>query len=362
MSPSLQQAAPAGPWPPRFEMLEGIRGLAALGVVLAHLGIVAIGHFSVMVFFVISGYCITASANQCMRRGVGFADFMRRRIRRIYPPYLFALGLYAITRLVKWYLGGPNDLDRSLLVWIQNLTLTQWMSVPFAPIDWPSDNPTLLVAAFWSLNYEEQFYLVVALAMLAAVHARLTLAAVIAAPAVLAVVWNFIVPDGWVTGLFIEYFAHFALGSALYFTQCEATRRDSTWWMAAALGALAIACSIGILAARPGPAPRAFAELLSLCAFTAALLLLRPAGERLARHVLWRPVAALGTISYSLYLIHQFNLTLIERAVDQLPLQGASRSIGMVALMLVIATVFWYACERPFLNASLPDPQARTRA
>jgi peptidoglycan/LPS O-acetylase OafA/YrhL len=78
-------------------MLDAWRGLAALGVVLYHLGLYHLGlgmtfdlgHASVMVFFVISGYCIAASAESCRRNNVGPGGYVWRRVRRIYPPYFF---------------------------------------------------------------------------------------------------------------------------------------------------------------------------------------------------------------------------------------------------------------------------------
>jgi hypothetical protein len=79
------RSATVNAWPSRYELLDGLRGLAALAVVLHHLRVFDGGHFAVMVFFVISGYCITASAESCRRNGLGFGQFMARRIKRIYP-------------------------------------------------------------------------------------------------------------------------------------------------------------------------------------------------------------------------------------------------------------------------------------
>jgi peptidoglycan/LPS O-acetylase OafA/YrhL len=39
----------SAPWAPRYELLDGLRGLAALAVVLQHIGIANVGHFAVMV-------------------------------------------------------------------------------------------------------------------------------------------------------------------------------------------------------------------------------------------------------------------------------------------------------------------------
>lgn len=158
------------PWPPKYELLDGLRGLAALAVVLHHIGVADVGHLSVMVFFVISGYCITASAESCRRNGGGFRVFMYRRVKRIYPPYLLAISYFAFTRAIRVMVNPGNDFRRPVLDWVQNLTLTQWVSDLFHPVHWPTQNPKLFVAAFWSLNYEEQFYLVMGICLLAALR------------------------------------------------------------------------------------------------------------------------------------------------------------------------------------------------
>jgi peptidoglycan/LPS O-acetylase OafA/YrhL len=128
------RSATVNAWPSRYELLDGLRGLAALAVVLHHLRVFDGGHFAVMVFFVISGYCITASAESCRRNGLGFGQFMARRIKRIYPPYWLAILFFSVTRAVKAAWGGPNDLQRPVLDWVQNLTLTQWVSNVFHPL------------------------------------------------------------------------------------------------------------------------------------------------------------------------------------------------------------------------------------
>jgi len=94
-------------------------------------------------------------------------------------------------------------------------------------------------------------------------------------------------------------------------------------------------------------------ELSFLSAVTLALFFLRPFSEQISRSPLWRPIAAIGAISYSLYLIHQFNLTAVAVAAAYVSPKGTPRSIviGIMVLMhLALATVFWYFCERPFLK------------
>src|SRR5436305_8136800 len=100
--PSEQPHARPALWAERFDMIDAWRGLAALAVVVHHVtGKIFIGGPAVILFFVISGYCITASAESCLRKGRGFSHFMWRRVRRIYPPYLLSIAFWAATRIIK---------------------------------------------------------------------------------------------------------------------------------------------------------------------------------------------------------------------------------------------------------------------
>jgi peptidoglycan/LPS O-acetylase OafA/YrhL len=341
-------------WPFRYELIDGCRGVAAFAVVLHHLGIVTVGHYAVMIFFVISGYCIGAAAESGRRSGMSFPTFMIRRARRIYPPYLLAIAFFVLTRAVKSASGGHNDLARPWLDWLQNLTLTQWVSLPFHPVAAATQNPKLIVAAFWSLNYEEQFYLVIALGLLLAVRYRAPIVPGVAALGVVGLLWNFIWPAGWITGVFIEYWAHFSIGVLLFAVLCLWPSRSSRGAFLVTVSVLLTFCLFKSLpwTASTELRSRAYAELTVVAAFALFLFFVRPFSAAVSRHVLWRPVAALGVISYSLYLVHQFNLALVESLARRLLPVGWTdlQPAAMTVLELVIATAFWYCCERPFLN------------
>jgi peptidoglycan/LPS O-acetylase OafA/YrhL len=343
------------PWPSRYELLDGLRGLAALAVLLHHLQIVSIGHFAVMVFFIISGYCITASADSHLVAGTGFQAFMVRRVRRIYPPYLLALTYYSITRVIKAALFGQNELNRPALDWLQNLTLTQWVSNVFHPVQWPGENPTLFVAAFWSLNYEEQFYLIMGIGLFAALRLGIPLMWTVLAIGIAGLAWNWLIPGNWIYGFFVEYWVHFALGSCLYFALCRYTGTRSRWTFVSLTALLGSMCFVRLIPVNADTIydMRAMVELSLLSVVTLVLFFLRPYSSRVTGYKLWRPIAILGTISYSLYLIHQFNLTLIESiARHALPAKspGFVTAIVTIVLHLALATMFWYCCERPFLR------------
>jgi peptidoglycan/LPS O-acetylase OafA/YrhL len=349
-------------------MIDGLRGLAALAVVMHHLGIAPFGHYAVMLFFVISGYCIAAATTAAARSGMGFGSFMWRRLRRIYPPYFFAIVFFVLTRLAKLAAGGGDDLVRPWLDWVQNLTLTQWLALPLHPAADAAQNPKLLVAAFWSLNYEEQFYMVMATVLLLSVRARVPMPVAVAALAVAGLAWNCAAPGGWVTGFFLEYWVHFSLGALLFHVLSLYPARAWRYLFLASVIVLGVYSIARIIPWDPlTPLDlRVYTEFVVVCGFVLFLYFARPLSAAVSRSWAWRPIAALGAISYSLYLIHQFNLTLVEEMVSRLlphawePL----RLVSMLVLQLLFASVFWLICERPFLNRSprsvvpLPTPRA----
>ena len=86
------------------------------GVLASLTGWMAYGHFGVTVFIVLAGYSLTIAVSR--RDGDltgGFWAFLRRRIRRIVPPYWAALGMSALL----------------LLIFLNHKTGTHWdLSVP----------------------------------------------------------------------------------------------------------------------------------------------------------------------------------------------------------------------------------------
>jgi peptidoglycan/LPS O-acetylase OafA/YrhL len=98
---------------------------------------------------------------------------------------------------------------------------------------------------------------------------------------------------------------------------------------------------------------RAFVELLLIVVLTLSLLVLRPLSGTLTRSILWKPMSALGAVSYSLYLIHQFNLHLVNLVAQIILPVGTPQVFAgavVLALHVALASVFWYFCERPFMR------------
>jgi peptidoglycan/LPS O-acetylase OafA/YrhL len=360
-----EQTTPGGPprASRRFPLLDPLRGVAATVVVLDHVAGLKLGYFAVLVFFVISGYCITAAAEAGIERSMTIREYMRRRLHRIYPPYLISVVFFVVTRIVKSGLGGPNDLaKRSLVQWVQTLTLTQWVSfLPGIP-GYPYNNPSLMVAAHWSLNYEEQFYLFVGLAMLLGGRLRRPLRSILL-PFTIGTVGLMAFFPTLVIGFFVDYWPLFGMGVAVYYRLSGEGGPRLRRAIDVGLG-LCFAISVGVLLlhGRPAQEVHYLWEDLAVASGIALLLLaLRPFEARLMATLPLRLLKKVGTISYSLYLIHQFNITFGKQVADRVVGSGAVRPLHVAVeliLHMALATGFWWLFERPFLNAPLAPAKA----
>ena len=156
--------------PRRLAGLDGVRGLAALFVVVNHVFLRAFpgypvdrapfwaawfiyGRFAVVVFIVLSGFSLALSPARHGWRLDGVSRFARRRAWRILPPYWAAL---VFSLAVAWLLVSPpgqGSPDRSSVIvtglLVQNL------------VGAPSPN-----RAFWSIAVEAQLYVLFPLLLL----------------------------------------------------------------------------------------------------------------------------------------------------------------------------------------------------
>jgi peptidoglycan/LPS O-acetylase OafA/YrhL len=355
-------------WPARYKVLDGWRALAALTVVCYHLGLGKqwnMGHIGVMVFFVISGYCIAATSESCMRYGHGFGTYMRRRVRRIYPPYILCVCFFAATRLLKWKMEGRLQLSASFLAWLQTVTLTQWLSLVWHPASYAFANGTLFVAAFWSLNYEEQFYIVIGTLMMLSVRLGWPILWGVVFLMIPAFAWNLTHPS-ISYGFFLEYWVHFSLGALVFYRLCTMTKASARRAVDAGLLILVL-CSGIVWASNKGPGVTTqrsvYAEWFITGTFALLLVGARSLDDAVVRTNLGSQLAQFGTLTYSLYLVHQFNEQSAYGAARLLLRFGVPHLFKIpieITAMVLIAAVFWYFCERPFINKPL-DPNKNSR-
>lgn len=98
---------------PRFEFLDGLRGVAALAVVIFHFTS-QYGHepffssapLAVDFFFCLSGFVIAWSYTQRLQEGMSYLNYVKKRLIRLYPMFVMGLVIGLISYLVKLYYGN----------------------------------------------------------------------------------------------------------------------------------------------------------------------------------------------------------------------------------------------------------------
>lgn len=140
--------------------IDGLRGIAVIGVVLYHAGFLFPGGYvGVDVFFVISGFLITSLIIKDLQTdSFSLLSFWERRARRILPALVLVV---AFTLVAGYFLLLPPDyrtLGTSVLALIAlSSNVKFWLGTGYFQPE-AEENPLLHT---WSLSLEEQFYLLI---------------------------------------------------------------------------------------------------------------------------------------------------------------------------------------------------------
>jgi peptidoglycan/LPS O-acetylase OafA/YrhL len=356
----------------RLASLDGLRGLAALVVVVHHGALtlpslavqflapdpaspawwltytpaylVWAGREAVLVFFVLSGLVLALPRLSSGRTG-GWSSYYRKRVVRLYVPVLAAVALTGLVLALVprvpgagwswWMLAhtapvGATDLARDAVL----VTGTGWAN-----------------SALWSLKYEVLFSLLLPVFVLAA--RRLTAPLWLSVPPVLAVTGV----AAWAGAELVGYLAVFAVGVLLagrmtllssWALRVGRLRCSGVVWLALSGSALTLLLSevwVRLAVADPRywqlvgrPGAVLGAALLVVCCLHA------PGPRRLLSA---RPLQWLGTVSFALYLVHE------PIVVSVATVAGPTRTGVLVTLVagtlgsLAAAALFHRLVEQP---------------
>jgi peptidoglycan/LPS O-acetylase OafA/YrhL len=227
----------------------------------------------------------------------------------------------------------------------------------FSSASHPFDNSTLFVAGFWSLNYEEQFYLVMGLLMFGAVHLKRNMISAIVAIMIFGFVWNLTHP--LVShGFFWEYWVAFGLGCLVFYRLCKIRGRSARVTIDLAILMLLMFALWRYHLSATFASRWLYVEWIVTSGFALILVLLRGWDKAFKNSRLGVVLGAFGLTSYSLYLTHQFNLGSSSMVASKLIHWGLPQFSEFWIRMVfccAVGAVFWYCCERPFLNKPLPS-------
>ena len=331
--------------PTHLPSLDGLRAISIAFVLLGHLsgtahfgtvqlGMGDIAHLGVVVFFVISGFLITTllMAEESDQGGISLKLFYLRRALRILPASYAFLAVIVVLRFIGIIEVPGRDLLFSFTYTVNFHAHRVWE-----------------VGHLWSLSVEEQFYLlwpfafvalggkraiwVAASVMVVGPAARLgawaflhgtpyadlemfpMVADSLAAGCLLAGLRNWLEARRWYLELFRPMYSLLVLSVILMIN------RLMGFTVAAVLGASLINVGIAVLVHRS----------------------VYRASDRIGRALNFRPVAFVGTLSYSLYLWQQLFLNRHSNAwVNAFPQN--------LVFVIVVALASYLLLERPLLR------------
>jgi len=369
----------------RLRSVDALRGIAALAVVLYHAidrspkvlptnslrypmeliqFLSSFGYIGVFLFFVISGFCIhlqwrrSRSVNE--EPSIAFGNFWKRRIRRLYPPYLIALTLFLSFTALSVGISVSRffiyDLAMHLLM-LHNLDPRTCYSIN---------------GVFWTLAIEEQLYL--AYFLLLFLRKR----------------W------GWSVTLIVCLLARAAW---MIFSHIVWQKTDigvpvpeaaASHWFTWALGAIAVEAWFGLVKLPRWTRDLKLASVLIVSASAIAYF-----GSSIPKDTFWHisswfllhPLwgigffivlnrallaedswirelklpslvsvfATLGVFSYSIYLTHELTIMQSWRWANPAAWQMQNVFLLTIPATIVSAWVFFWFCERPFMNRKKPE-------
>lgn len=326
-----------------FHTLDALRGIAAIGVVVFHLGLAFApiaapgGYLAVDLFFMMSGVVISHSYEARFRAGMGTLDFMRARLIRLYPLYLLGTLLGMVVTLASLHGRNIQNWDPSSL----------WQAVLLAVLLLPNFSGRPVIEMFplnipcWSLFLEVLVNLLFVIFWPLLTWRRLVAVALLAGGVVgLAVVHTGSIDQGstaasLTVGLARTVFG-FSVGVLIARRIRHAHRRESN------LGFLAIVAVV-VVAITGWPAGESRAIWDAVCALVVFPLVVYwgtiiDPGSRL------RSIATfLGVTSYAVYVLHS-PLSSVLNSAGRLFAGAAGASAGAPYVGLAVLVVLLAGC------------------
>ena len=356
--------------------LDGLRAIAFLLVFAFHTNYLDCGWVGVQLFFVLSGFLITAilvDMKKTLPSKAYFVKFYGRRFLRIFPLYYFYLFLiagiacwlyfshYRVNLMLEYF----NQLPSALTYTYNFLYASVWFKTSY------------FLTHFWSLSVEEQFYIIWPLLILltpSSSYKKLFIGAIILGPVFrlfAAFLYNAhafpFLSVNTPSGIYALPFSHLdAFGFGAFISQYRLPRaRQQFWALLVAVPLIGFATqylATGNFGSWSGfgyafPIANGLKHIwgYSLLNYFFAVTIYAVAREGLFNRFLeLRWMRYLGKISYGMYVYHYALIFFASRLQDYIPLapdqaQLLTALIAFVAT-LAIASASYALLEKPILS------------
>jgi peptidoglycan/LPS O-acetylase OafA/YrhL len=330
--------------------LDGVRGIAVLGVLLFHTDRLAGGFLGVDLFFALSGFLITGLLLREVRAtgSVSLVAFWGRRVRRLGPALVLVL---AVVTVLVWAVGPPDLVPTTLAdgPWVQ-LNVINWHLLAESAGYWDRFGAQRVFGHLWSIAVEEQFYLGwPVLVLVVARWARRPqrwVAGVAGGLAVGSLVLMVVLvdpadPSRVYTGTDTRAFSLLVGAVAAVPAVADALVRAVGRAAGVVVAVLAVALGACWVLVDGVAAPWLFTGGLFAHSIAAAVLVALCAhgpGSVATRALAWAPLRGLGTISYSLYLWHWPVIVLLPPELTGLTGWGWTALVAGVSVALAAAS------------------------
>ena len=307
----------------------------------------ACGGSAVMLFFLISGFCVHLPYAAESRAFVA-TQYALRRTFRILPPYLFAV---ALTCLLEW-----------LVYWMHGAAPTPWsrvfrvamLSQNYGSRDYGNHDGQLLTnGSLWSLPIEVELYVAyLVFYFLLKKTTALSTGIIVSVVSLLATI-------GYLCGLeelsdnFLRFWAMWCAGALLAECSKRGQLSEFRTWNLWILLLIAVSAAVGV----SRHWPEGILEYLWAAVYFHLIwfALLKPGSiNLLPKWCVWLLVW-MGTVSYSAYLIHKPIFALYGYVWQHFT--GGKPASFLVPLLYSLsiwplAWLFWKGCEFPFHEIS----------
>ena len=299
-----------------------------------------LGQTGVDLFFVLSGFLITRILLASKDSAHFFRNFYARRTLRIFPLYYISL-LAIFVVLPSFNLIPQVPFKRNVWFWIylQNIPMTFNLSLD-------SGLPKFGPPHFWSLAIEEQFYLV--WPFLVARLSRRHLLAVTGAMVLIALSSRLILIDYAIFYFSLARLDGLAIGAAIALLEkTDAAKMAAVGRFTSLLAGGALVAVFVIDRGHSVLGVVSQSTLFALMYGGIVILLIEKKMPLFRTFLSHSALRSVGQVSYCMYVIHPFVLTLMKKA-------GAGYNLWTVTLAVLIvyltSWLSWHLIERPFLR------------